>query len=132
MEPNIENQIPQTNNQESIQVDQDQEPQGIFKEKESKVGPIVGSIIVIIIIVIGGLYFWSTLVEEKQEEIQQGAGQELLDSAENDKVNGVPQRTSGESGVSSVSEIDADLNSVNVDSLGSGEIDAIDAEFEGI
>lgn len=49
---------------------QNQTESTVFKEKESKVGPIIGSIIVILIIIIGGIYFLSTRVEQIKEQNQ--------------------------------------------------------------
>lgn len=49
---------------------QNQTESTVFKEKESKVGPIIGSIIIILIIIIGGIYFLSTRVEQIKEQNQ--------------------------------------------------------------
>lgn len=92
----------------------------------SKAGPLIGSIIVIIIIIVGGLYFWSTLIDEKQEEIQ--GQEESAQSEDNGRVDGVPQRNEGDE---TFVEIENELNTADLDSL-DAELDDIDAEFENL
>jgi hypothetical protein len=81
----------------------------VFKEKESKVGPMIGSIIVIIIIIVGGLYFWSNYVEDiKQDAV----------SSEEEVVN-------------EIENLENELDDLNLDSI-EEELDAIDEEFDSI
>jgi len=82
----------------------------VFKEKESKVGPLIGSIIIIIIIVVGGIYFLSTQVERINTETQETVQDEALVETTN---------------------IGEDLNDLNLNDI-DAELDAIDAEFDTI
>jgi hypothetical protein len=41
----------------------------IFDEKDSKAGPIIGSVIIIIIILLGGLFFLDKIIKEKKQQI---------------------------------------------------------------
>jgi predicted Holliday junction resolvase-like endonuclease len=41
----------------------------IFDEKDSKAGPIIGSVIIIIIILLGGLFFLDKMIKEKKQQI---------------------------------------------------------------
>jgi Tfp pilus assembly protein PilO len=47
------------------------EENSIFKEKESKAGPMIGSLIIIIVIVVGGLFYLSQKIEERKNQIKQ-------------------------------------------------------------
>lgn len=46
------------------------EENSFFKEKESKVGPMIGSLIIIVVIVVGGLFYLSQKVNERKEELK--------------------------------------------------------------
>lgn len=81
----------------------------VFKEKDSKVGPVVGSVIVVLIIIVGGLYFWSNYVEQIKQEGE----------------------TTEEQTVAEVEKIQNELEDINLDDINS-ELDAIDAEFDNL
>jgi hypothetical protein len=135
MEPNNQNQVPQQEVPQTNEVNNEPAPNletenPIFKEKESRVGPVIGSIIVIIVIIVGGLYFWSTLIEDKQEQIEDQSSTEEQTTENDGRVSGVPQRTSGSAEASSVSEIESELNSDDLNSLDT-EIEEIDSEYDG-
>jgi uncharacterized protein HemX len=86
----------------------------VFQEKESKIGPMIGSIIVIIIIIVGGIYFWSQQVEDKKTDMK----------------NNTPQ-TEEIDPIKEAEEIEAELDDLGLEDL-DAELDAIDAEFEAI
>lgn len=79
-------------------------------EKDSKVGPIIGSIIIILIILVGGLYFWNSILENRAED---NSGMMEEDSAEDE----------------SVAELESELEALDTASMES-ELDAIDEEFD--
>ena len=80
----------------------------VFKENESKVGPMIGSIIIILIIVIGGIYFW------------------MQRTAVNDIADTKSAVTEEE-----VEDIESDLDTLDIDSIDT-EIEAIEAEFDAL
>jgi uncharacterized protein HemX len=91
-------------------------------QKDSTVGPMIGSIVIILIVIIGGLYFWGSLITEKKSEIQtEDALQEQSETLE-------VEQTAKQSASDDTSSIEADLEATNVDSLDSG-IEDIDSEF---
>ena len=47
-------------------------------KKDSKVGPLIGSIIVILIFIIGGLYFWGSIITNRRLQLEEAA---LLEEA---------------------------------------------------
>ena len=52
-------------------------------QKDSSVGPIIGSIIIIILIVLGGLYFWGYVINKQKADIPEKQN-ESTNSAEID------------------------------------------------
>lgn len=46
------------------------EERKIFQEKESKAGPLIGSLIIVIVLVVGALYFLSQRIAERKIEIE--------------------------------------------------------------
>ena len=83
----------------------------VFKEKESKVGPMIGSIIVIIIIIVGGLYFWGNYINQIKTE------------------NNIEQQDSPASEAEEIEQIENELENLNFDDI-DAELDAIDTEFD--
>jgi uncharacterized protein HemX len=113
MEKNNINQEPQNTPTENMSSQDQQEPQAtVFQEKESKVGPIIGSLIVIVIILVGGIYFWSTQIEK----INSNQNSQTEEQEENQDL-------------SEVNSVEAELETIDFDSI-DAELDAIDAEFE--
>lgn len=80
----------------------------VFKEKESRVGPIIGSLIIIVIILVGGIYFWSQQIENQKIENEEAA--EV--TTEDDMV-----------------QIENDLEDLNFENI-DAELEALDQEFE--
>jgi len=78
-----------------------------------KIGPLIGSVIIILIIIAGAFYLFS-LIKEKVE----------VQKTEEQKVEQVDQNNSDE-----ISEIEADLNSTELDNLDS-ELEALQVEFQ--
>lgn len=95
----------QNNNQEKVEESIQQEKVKI--EKDKGVGPIIGSIIIIILIIIGGIYYWNSIIDERA----------------------ATQDTSEQSEAESISEIEAELNTTDLDNL-DAELEQIEAEFE--
>lgn len=91
-------------------------------QKDSTVGPLIGSIVIILIVIIGGLYFWGSLITSKKAEIEE---KNLLE----DQIKALEvEQTAKQSTSTDVNSIEADLKTTNVDSLDS-EISDIDKEF---
>ena len=86
----------------------------VFQEKDSKVGPIIGSIIIILIILFGGVYFWSQQVEEQKLENQ------MMDESQNHNDN--------ISAEADINKIEVDLSSLNLDQIDK-ELDELDQEL---
>jgi uncharacterized protein HemX len=91
-------------------------------QKDSTVGPMIGSIIVILIILVGGLYFLGALISSKKTEIQTEQVQQ--EQAETLEV----EQTAKQSSSDDVSSIEADLKATDIDNLDKG-IDDIEKEF---
>ena len=79
--------------------------------KDSKVGPMIGSIIIIILILVGGLYFLGSLVAVKKTEIQ--TEQAIEEQQETASV----ENTAKQSQDDSVTSIETDLKSTDIDNL---------------
>lgn len=91
-------------------------------KQDSKVGPLVGSIIIILIFIIGGLYFWGSIITNRKLELEtQAALQKQAETAEMERV--AQQSSSDET-----NSIEADLKATNVDSL-KGDITDITKEY---
>ncbi len=91
---------------------ENKEPQAIvFQEKDSKIGPIIGSIIIIFIIAIGGIYFWSTQIEKINTEIMESDNEEGF--------------------IEDVNQIDAELEAIDFEAIDS-DLQAIDEEFSNL
>lgn len=102
---------------------QEQKAEGsFFKEKESKAGPMIGSIIVIIVIIVAGIYFWSIQVEEKKnnEEANQMLEQEPFEESQTDPIEEANQ-IEGE-----LELLETDFEDIEA------ELEAIDREFEDL
>jgi uncharacterized protein HemX len=111
----IQNQTPQTSPEEEVAPIEG----SVFKEKESKVGPIIGSIIIILIIIIGGIYFWSTQVEVQRSENEQ----------ENEMLKDEPLASPEEyDPISAATQIEAEVDAIDFDEI-DAELEAIEAEF---
>ncbi len=91
-------------------------------QKDSTIGPLVGSIIVILIIILGGLYFFSTLISYKKEAVQT----ELL--IEEQKQTIEIEQTAKQSESVDVNSIKSDLKSTDIDTLDAG-LEQIEKEF---
>lgn len=88
-------------------------------QKDSTVGPLIGSIVIILIVIVGGLYFWGALITNKKAEIRNtDLLEEQADALEIEQA--AQQSTSTDIG-----SIEADLNATNVDGL-DGDISDID------
>lgn len=91
-------------------------------QKDSTVGPLIGSIVIILIVIVGGLYFWGALVTSKKSEIE---NQEILQ----EQTNTVEiEQAAKQSSSDEVDSIEADLQATNIDELDSGIAD-IEKEF---
>ncbi len=91
-------------------------------QKDSTVGPLIGSVIVILVIIIGGLYFWGTLISSKKVQLE--SEQKQADQIEAQQIEDAAKQ----SGSDDVNSIDADIRSTDIDSLDSG-VNDIDKEF---
>jgi uncharacterized protein HemX len=92
----------------------------VFKEKESKVGPVIGAIIVILIIVVGGIYFWSVQIEESRPSEQS-----------EEMIGGDQFSEPAEDPIEEANQIQKELDDLNLEDI-DAELDAIDAEFDAI
>lgn len=81
----------------------------IFSQKDSKFGPMIGSIIIIIIILVGGLYFLSVNIEEKKSAIT------------NEEQQVVEETT----------KIEAEIDNLNFEEI-ENDLDQIEAEFDSL
>ncbi len=61
-------------------------------------GALIGSMIIVVILVIGGIYFWKVSMEERATELE---------------------NNTSDSGVESSSEMEAELDSIDLESLDS-------------
>lgn len=59
----------------------------IFQEKESKVGPLIGSLIVVVVLVVGALYFLSQKINDIKAEISQEEITTEMNSLEQELVD---------------------------------------------
>jgi amino acid transporter len=91
-------------------------------QKDSTVGPMIGSIIVIITIVVGGLYFLGSFILNKKTEIK--AGQIQQEQADTLQV----EQTAKQSASDDVKSIESDIKATNIDTIDKGLSD-IDKEF---
>ncbi len=80
-------------------------------QKDSTMGPLVGSIIIILLMIVGGLYFLETAIETRKQEIQT---EQIIE--EQDKVKQV-EDTVKQSQSDDVVDIEADIKSTNIDDL---------------
>lgn len=89
-------------------------------QNKSSIGSIIGTIVIIAVIILGGLYFWGKRVEEeklRQQLVAESAQQQTVPVSESDKIRTV-------SGSDDIDSIQADINSTNLDNLGT-ELDTI-------
>ena len=94
----------------------------IFKNKDSKIGPMIGSIIIILIIIIGGIYFWGKKIEERRLQVEKIKQINLKEENTFDPdANPVEE----------ANNIDKELKDLNLDEL-DRDLDAIDKEFDSI
>lgn len=98
-------------NQAPAQQPQNQAPQqdvaaNVFDEKSGGIGPIVGVIIVVVLLIIGGVYYYMNM---------QGAAGPATEVPTGADPTADALRAQGTS--SNVSDIEADLNSTNLDVL---------------
>lgn len=80
-------------------------------QKDSSVGPLIGSIIIIIIIISGGLYFLSSLVSIKKTEIQ------TKQETEQQNETIIIEETAKQSSSDSVADIETDLKATNINTV---------------
>lgn len=77
------------------------------KKNEGSLGPVVGLIIILLLIILGGLYFWgerAKRVSPVQDESALGDDQAI-------------QEIKTQSSSDATTDIEADLNATNVDSI---------------
>jgi len=82
----------------------------INEQKESSIGPVIGTIIILAVIVLGGLYFWGQRVSDK-----------VMDETQ---LNAIVEDITTQNESDAVTDIEADLNATDIDS--------IDSELNGI
>ena len=82
-------------------------------QKDSKVGPLIGSIIVILVIIFGGLYFWGSIISNQKQQIQND--QILDEQAQKTQLDATVTQSNSDDAAS----IESDLNATNIDSLDS-------------
>lgn len=57
-------------------------------KKDSKVGPLIGSVIIILVFIIGGLYFWGSIITNKRIQLEtQAALEEALNARQAEVTN---------------------------------------------
>jgi hypothetical protein len=84
----------------------------IFREKESKFGPLIGSLIIVVVLAVGGLYFLSQRVSERKLE---------LTKEKNDQQEVTTEMDS----------LEKELNELKIDEIDKGVSD-IEKEFDSI
>jgi H+/gluconate symporter-like permease len=84
----------------------------IFKEKESKIGPLIGSLVIVIVLVVGALYFLSQRITERKIEI--------------DKEEKVQQET-----ITEMDSLEKELQELNVEVIDQ-DIANIETDFDSI
>lgn len=91
-------------------------------QKDSKTGPLIGSIIVILVIIIGGLYFWGSLISSQKNQIEKNQiFEEQTERAQLDAT--VTQSTSDDP-----DSIESDIDATNIESTDS-DFDSIEQEY---
>jgi uncharacterized protein YxeA len=88
------------------------EERKLFQEKESTVGPLIGSLIIIIVLVTGALFFLSKKIDERKIEITQ---------EEKDQQEVINEMDS----------LEKELNDLNIDSVDK-DVEDIEKEFYSI
>lgn len=95
--------------------------------KKTSVGPVIGIIIIIVILVLGGLYFWGQNLSNNADyefpEIETTTQQTTLSNDSDPQVQSLESQSSSDE----LSDIEADLEATNFDSMGS-ELDTVEAE----
>jgi flagellar basal body-associated protein FliL len=82
-----------------------------MEEDKKSVGPAVGIVIIIIVLLIGGYYFWSSKIANKKAPV-----------VNQEQTANLPATTT------SIGDMENDLNSVNIDSVGSDLLN--DSDFK--
>jgi hypothetical protein len=80
-------------------------------QKESTVGPVIGSIIIILMIILGGFYFWGSILENTTDK----------------KVQ--PESVTEQSIDAEVSEIESEIDNLDFNQIDS-ELEQIESEID--
>jgi uncharacterized protein HemX len=83
-------------------------------QEKSEVSPLIATIVIVVILIIGGYYFLQQIKGKSTEQSDQTINLEL--------------KATTTTGISS--ELNADLNNLQKDDLGTNELDSIDAQFK--
>lgn len=80
-------------------------------QKNSTVGPLIGSIIVIVLIIGGGLYFFASAIQARKTQIQK---QEIIEEyRKNSQIENIAKQSNSDS----INDIETDIKSINIDEL---------------
>jgi uncharacterized protein HemX len=99
------------NKQEKINVIDPKIQNGQSSQKDSGVGPVIGSILIILLIILGGLYYWGSIIQETQNH--NTVDESLPAMSDNDEID----------------DIERDLESTNTDEIDQ-LLDEIDTEID--
>ncbi len=80
-------------------------------QKNSTVGPIIGSIIVIILIIGGGLYFFSLAINARKVQIRQEQIEE--EQKKTKQIENIIKQSNSDD----INDIETDLNSITIDQI---------------
>jgi len=87
-------------------------------QTESRIGPIIGSVIIIALIVLGGLYYWNSILDYQTEKASNNVLEEVTEEA--------PLNTSD-----TIESIEDDLDNTDLDDLDQ-TLDNIDKEIDAV
>lgn len=80
-------------------------------QKDSTVGPMIGSVIIILLMIVGGIYFLGTLINTRKQEIQT---EQIVEEQNQAKQI---ENTAKQSESDTVLDIESDIKSTNIDDL---------------
>lgn len=112
----MENETPQENQEEQLEVEM-AAPESVNEPEKKSAGPVFGIIIIVVLLILGGFYFWGTLNDSMSPAEIEAEIDTALESLET-------QSTSDE-----VSDIEADLDATLLDDLDK-ELEDIDLELD--
>jgi len=81
--------------------------------EKSTSGPLIGVAIIIIVLIAGGIYFWSTAVNQDED------GDQLPTIQSGEETDAIVSRLESQGTSDEIADIEADLNTTELDNLDS-------------